>query len=170
MGREPTSRSRAPRLRRRAASGQGRFGSRAPIGYRAPPKRPTMLLPFLLLLQDGALQGGTAAPAPSAAAPSLLTGPLFPLLLVGALFFFLLILPERKKQKQRQKMLDALKKGDRVMTSSGIYGTVVTTTAEVAVLQVADNVRLRFSRSAIQSVIEAEKEAALEEKAEPSKV
>jgi preprotein translocase subunit YajC len=124
-----------------------------------------MLLPFLLLFQDGA-----AAPAPSAAAPSLLTGPLFPLLLVGALFFFLLILPERKKQKQRQKMLDALKKGDRVMTSSGIYGTVVTTTAEVAVLQVADNVRLRFSRAAIQSVIEAEKEAALEEKAEPSKV
>ena len=99
-----------------------------------------------------------------------LTGPLFPLLLVGALFFFLLILPERKKQKQRQKMLDALKKGDRVMTSSGIYGTVVTTTAEVAVLQVADNVRLRFSRAAIQSVIEAEKEPALEEKAEPSKV
>src|SRR5207244_2606975 len=100
--------------------------------------------------------------------PSLFTGPLFPLLLVAALFFFLLILPERKKQKQRQKMLDALRKGDRVMTTSGIFGTVVTTTGEVAVLQVAENVRLRFSRTAIQSVIEAEKEAASEEKVEPS--
>jgi preprotein translocase subunit YajC len=103
------------------------------------------------------------------AAPSLLQTPLFPLVIVGALFFFLLILPERKKQKQRQKMLDALKKGDRVMTTSGIYGTVVTTTPEVAVLQVADNVRLRFSRAAIQSVVEAEKDSPVEEKPEPSK-
>ncbi len=126
-----------------------------------------MILPFPLLYS---IQDGVATPAPSAAAPSLLSGPIFPLLLVGALFFFLLIMPERKKQKQRKTMLEALKKGDRVMTSSGIYGTVITTTTEVAVLQVADNVRLRFSRTAIQSVIEAEKEVALEEKAEPSKV
>jgi preprotein translocase subunit YajC len=67
-------------------------------------------------------------------------------------------------------MLEALKKGDRVLTTSGLYGTVVTTTAEVVVLQVADNVRLRFTRAAVQSVIEAAKEPALEEKAEPSKV
>lgn len=124
-----------------------------------------MTLPPLLL---SFFQDGTPPTAPPA--PSFLSGPLGPLLLVGALFFFLLILPERKKQKQRKQMLDALKKGDRVMTTSGIYGTVVTTTAEVAVLQVADNVRMRFSRSAIQSVTEAEKEAVLEEKAEPSKV
>ena len=118
-----------------------------------------------LLLQDGA---PPSEPAPSA--PSILSSQLFPLLIIGVLFFVLLILPEKKKQKQRQKMLDALKKGDRVMTSGGLYGTVVTTTAEVVVLQVADNVRLRFSRAAIQSVIEAGKEPVLEEKAEPSKV
>jgi preprotein translocase subunit YajC len=123
------------------------------------------ILSVLLLAQEVAPTEG----APSASPTSLLTGPLFPLVIVGVMFFFLLILPERKKQKQRQKMLDALKKGDRVMTSSGMYGTVVTTTAEIVVLQVADNVRLRFSRAAIQSVIEAEKDAALEEKAEPSK-
>lgn len=122
-------------------------------------------LSLLALLQDA---------APVAAAPSsILNSPLMPLLLVGVLFFFLLILPERKKQKKRQAMLDALKKGDRVMTSSGIYGSVVTTTSEIVVLQVADNVRLRFSRAAIQTVLEAEKDPALgdkaEEKAEPSK-
>ena len=91
------------------------------------------------------------------------------MLVIGALFFFLLILPERKKQKQRTQMLEALKKGDRVMTTGGLYGTVVTTTSEVVVLQVADNVRMRFTRAAVQTIVEAEKEAALEEKAEPSK-
>ena len=122
---------------------------------------PPLLL--LLLFQD------STTTTSSAPAPSIFSSQLIPIVAVGALFFFLLILPERKKQKQRKKMLDALKKGDRVMTSSGIFGTVVTATTEVAVLQVADNVRLRFSRTAIQSVIEAEKDAALEEKAEPSK-
>jgi preprotein translocase subunit YajC len=119
-----------------------------------------------LLIQDGAAAPATetAAPAPSPWGSSLI-----PLVIVGFLFFFMLILPERKKQKQRQKMLDALKKGDRVMTTSGMYGTVVTTTSEVVVLQVADNVRLRFSRAAVQSVVEQEKDGALEEKAEPSK-
>ena len=123
-----------------------------------------MPLPIASILQD------TTAPAQPTEAPSILSSQLWPLLIMGVLFFVLLILPERKKQKQRQKMLDALKKGDRVLTTSGIYGTVVTTTAEVAVLQVADNVRLRFSRAAIQSVIEAAKEPALEEKPEPTKV
>jgi preprotein translocase subunit YajC len=124
-----------------------------------------MPIPLASLLQDSA---PTQAPPP--ALPSIFSSQLFPLLIIAVLFFVLLILPERKKQKERQKMLDALKKGDRVLTTSGIYGTVVTTTAEVAVLQVADNVRLRFSRAGIQSVIEASKEPALEEKAEPTKV
>jgi len=93
-----------------------------------------------------------------------------PLLLVGVLFFVLLILPERKKQKQRQAMLSALKKGDRVMTTAGMFGTVVSLSEEVVVLQVADGVRLRFTRQAVQSVVDEDKEgASADEKAEPSK-
>jgi preprotein translocase subunit YajC len=125
-----------------------------------------MLLSFLLFLQDTAAPATDSAPPPTG---SFLSNPLLPLLVVGVLFFFLMILPERKKQKLRQGMLDSLNKGDRVMTTSGMYGTVVTTSSEVVVLQVADNVRLRFSRAAVQSVIEPEKESALDEKAEPSK-
>lgn len=127
-----------------------------------------MALPHLflsLLAQEGA----PTQDAPATPATSLFSSPLVPLAIVAVMFFFLLILPERKKQKQRQKMLEALKKGDRVMTSSGIYGSVVTTTSEIVVLQVADNVRMRFSRAAVQSVVEQEKDAALEERAEPSK-
>lgn len=120
----------------------------------------SLATPFLPL-QD------TGAPASS---PSGLFQ-FIPLLLVGVLFFVLLILPERKKQKQRQAMLGALKKGDRVMLTSGMFGTVVSLSEEVVVLQVADGVRLRFTRQAVQSVVDEEKAGATaDEKAEPSKV
>jgi preprotein translocase subunit YajC len=118
----------------------------------------------LLLLQDAPPTGGTS----SGTGP--LIGQLAPFLIVGVLFFVLLILPERKKQKLRTSMLSALKKGDRVMTSSGIFGTVVSLSEEVVVLQVADGVRLRFTRSAVQTVVEGEQGSSLaDEKAEPSK-
>lgn len=122
---------------------------------------------LLTLLQDAAPATSSPAQAPSPGA-SLLQN-LVPFLVIGVLFVFMLILPERKKQKQRQQMLDALKKGDRVMTTGGLFGSVVTTTNDLVVLQVADNVRLRFTRSAIQSVVADDEKAALEEKAEPSK-
>lgn len=160
------TRKRPVRLRPRGLSSQGALpglGRYGPIRYRARLSDPSMipLLPTLLTLFQ------EAAPAP--ASTSFLNNPLMPFIPIGVLFFLLLVMPERKKQKRRQAMLDALKKGDRVMTTSGIYGTIVTTTSEIAVLQVADNVRMRFSRGAVQSVMEPEKDAALEEKAEPSK-
>ena len=117
----------------------------------------------LLLLQDAPPTGGTSS------GPASLIGQLAPFLIVGVLFFVLLILPERKKQKKRTSMLSALKKGDRVMTSSGIFGTVVSLSEEVVVLQVADGVRLRFTRSAVQTVVDEQDSSQADEKAEPSK-
>ena len=64
-----------------------------------------------------------------------------------------LIRQGRKKQKARKEMLGAMKKGDKVMTSSGLFGSVAQIQEDLVVLQVADGVRLKFSRSAIQSVI-----------------
>src|SRR5262245_3650280 len=127
------------------------FGKKGLIGYRARSPDMNTIFPLLALLQEGVATPTSSAPAPGTAPqpPSLLIVSLVPLLLVAALFVFMLILPERKKQKQRQQMLDALKKGDRVMTSSGMFGTVVSTADDLVVLQVADNVRLRFSRGAI---------------------
>jgi len=106
-------------------------------------------MPLLLLLrslQDSPSETG----APAAGNPF---GSWMPILLVLAIFYFVLIRPERKKQKERQAMLGALKKGDPVMTSSGIHGTVVTIADDVVVLQVAEDVRMRFARAAIQTVI-----------------
>ena len=122
-------------------------------------------LELLALFQD------TAAPAPSdtgtpAEAPA---SPGFgmqfvPILIILGIFYLLLIRPERKKQKTRAAMLAAMKKGDRVMTTGGLYGTVAQVADDAIVLQVADGVRLRFNRAAIQT-IETEETAA---KADPS--
>jgi preprotein translocase subunit YajC len=123
----------------------------------------SLLFSLSLLLQDG-------QPQQSSPGTGAILSQFAPFLIVGVLFFVLLILPERKKQKQRTAMLAGIKKGDRVMTSSGMFGTVVSLSEEVVVLQVADGVRLRFTRQAVQNVVEGEGETSVsDEKAEPSK-
>lgn len=99
------------------------------------------------LLQDA--EGGERAPGGSAFS-------WMPLILIFAIFWFVLIVPERKQRRRRQEMIAALKKGDRVLTTGGIYGTVVQTQEEVVTVQVADNVRLRMARGAVQAVLEEE--------------
>ena len=72
-----------------------------------------------------------------------------PLVLIFAIFYFLVIAPARKRQKKLQATLDALERGDRVITTGGIYGEVVSTEGGVVFLKVADNVRLKLAKSAI---------------------
>ncbi|MFP4643594.1 MAG: preprotein translocase subunit YajC [Spirochaetales bacterium] len=82
---------------------------------------------------------------------------LFPLVtfgLIAAIMYFLIIRPQNKRQKEQQKMIDALKKGDRVATIGGIRGTVVGLKEDTVVLKVDDNVKLEFSRSSVSSVLE----------------
>lgn len=103
--------------------------------------------------------------ATAAAAPGGGTGGLFqmiwPLALMFVIFYFLLIRPNQKKQKQRQAMLQALKKGDKVITIGGLHGTIVEITDDVVVLRVNDVTKLTFDRSAISNAIV--KETASEE-------
>jgi preprotein translocase subunit YajC len=90
-------------------------------------------------------------------APSLFGGNfLIPMLLIFGIFYFVLIRPERKKQRSRETMLKALKKGDKVVTTSGIFASVVAVQDEMVTLQVADGVRMRFTRSAVQGVLESD--------------
>ncbi len=77
-----------------------------------------------------------------------------PLVAMGAIFYFLMIAPERKQRKARQAMLDAVKKGDSVMTTGGIMGTVANVEESRVTVQVSDGVRMRFSRQAIQAVLD----------------
>ncbi len=89
---------------------------------------------------------------------------LVPMMLIIGIFYVVLILPERKKQKAREAMLGNLKKGDQVMTTSGLFGSVGQVQENIVTLVVADGVRLRFNRSAIQDVMTEKKEEAASSK------
>lgn len=96
------------------------------------------------------------AQSPAGAAP--MNGPeqfLFsfaPIIAIVLIFYFMIIRPQQKKQKETQAMLASIKKGDRVLTSGGIYGTVVGTKDDLVVLKVSDEVKIEFSRQAIVQV------------------
>jgi preprotein translocase subunit YajC len=81
-----------------------------------------------------------------------------PFIAIIAIFYFLIIRPQNKKQKDTQRMLDALKKGDRVVTIGGIHGVIQTVRDHSVILKVDDNVKLEFNRSAISNVESAAKE------------
>jgi len=77
---------------------------------------------------------------------------LLPLLLI-AVFYFLFIRPQQKKQKQRNIMLNALKKGDKVITIGGLHGTILEMTDDTVVLRVNDVTKMTFDRSAVGSAV-----------------
>jgi preprotein translocase subunit YajC len=80
-------------------------------------------------------------------------GFIVPLVLMFAVFYFLLIRPQQKRSKERNNMLNALQKGDKVITIGGLHGTIVELTEEKATLKVSDSDRLVFERTAINAVI-----------------
>lgn len=99
------------------------------------------------------LQAAEGAPA-EAAPTSPFSSMLWPLILILGIFWIVMIGPERKQRKKREEMLESLKKGDKVMLNSGLYAAVAQVQDDVVTLQVADGVRMRFNRSAVQTVLE----------------
>ena len=111
---------------------------------------------FLTLLM-GAPAGGDGAPG-----SSLMT--FLPLVAIIAIFYFLIIRPQSKKQKDTQRMLSALKKGDRVITIGGIHGVIQSVKESTLIVRVDENTKLEFNRSAISSVSSQAKEDKEEKK------
>ena len=72
---------------------------------------------------------------------------------IFAIFYFLLIRPQQRQRRDRERMLAAVKKGDRVVTSSGLHGTVTGLTEHTVTLRVADQVKLEFDRTAIGRIL-----------------
>jgi preprotein translocase subunit YajC len=72
---------------------------------------------------------------------------------IFAIFYFLLIRPQQRQKRVRQQMLGALKKGDRVVTTGGIHGTIVGLNEHTVVLRIADQVRVEVDRGAIGRVV-----------------
>lgn len=95
-------------------------------------------------------------------------GGFLPMMLVMfAIIYFLMIRPEQKKQKDKRNMLQNLKKGDKVLTIGGIYGTVGNVKDDSIMLRIGDNTTVKLSKSAISTVITQEDGSkAIEEKKE----
>jgi preprotein translocase subunit YajC len=72
-----------------------------------------------------------------------------PLIVVFAIFYLIVILPARRNQKKLQDMIDNLKIGDKIVSSGGIYGTIVGLKEDRIQVRVAENVKIELARSAV---------------------
>ena len=93
-----------------------------------------------------------APPPGSEGAPGSALFSFLPLVAIIAIFYFLILRPQSKKQKETQKMLSALKKGDRVVTIGGIHGVITNIRETTVIVKVDENTKLEFTRGAIASV------------------
>ena len=100
----------------------------------------------IALLQSGG--GGAAAIAN-----------FLPIIAIGLVFYFLVIAPANKQRKKTQEMISQLKKGDRVLTTGGIYGTVQGVEPDAVYLKIAENVKVKVARSAISGLVTGESES-----------
>jgi preprotein translocase subunit YajC len=86
--------------------------------------------------QGGAGQGGAAG----------LFGSLVPLVLIFVIFYFLLIRPQQKKAKEHKNMIDNLKKGDKIITSGGLYGVIEAVSSNTVTVKVGENVKIKLGK------------------------
>ncbi|RHM56419.1 preprotein translocase subunit YajC [Mitsuokella sp. AF33-22] len=86
-------------------------------------------------------------------------GTVGPIVVMIAIFYFLLYRPQKNQQKKRMSMLDSLKKGDKVVTIGGIYGTIEALSDKSLKLKIADRVVIEVARASINAVLTEETEA-----------
>lgn len=100
--------------------------------------------------------GGQAGPAGGMAG-------FLPIIILFAIFYFLLIRPQQKKSKEHKAMIENLKKGNRVVTSGGIFGTIVSMDESTIGLEIAEKVKIKVARANIAALI-SDNEAAAKSK------
>src|SRR5512141_823453 len=79
-----------------------------------------------------------------------------PIIIIGAIFYLLIFMPMRKRQKKVDTMIAALRNNDRVITSSGIYGTIAGVKDKTFILKIADQVKIEISKNAIAGIQETQ--------------
>ena len=82
-----------------------------------------------------------------------LVSSLLPFLLIILVFYFLILRPQQKRQKERQKLLDSIKKGDKVIISGGIHGVVEGLEDKTALVKIADNTKVKVDRTTISAIV-----------------
>ena len=106
----------------------------------------TAFFSFLQQAQPAQRQGGS------------ILSVLMPFILVFVIFYLLIIMPSRKKQKKHQQMVEQLKPGDKIITSGGIYGTVMGVQKDRLELKIASNVKVDIAKSAVAAILSVKKE------------
>lgn len=76
---------------------------------------------------------------------------IWPFILMGGIFYFMLYRPQKQEQQKRQRMLDSLKKGDKVVTIGGMFGVITAISEKKVTLKLAEDVEVDFARSAISA-------------------
>ena len=94
------------------------------------------------------------APGPTPAGPNPLAS-FVPIILIFVIMYFLLFRPQMKRQKEQQKLIAALKTGDRVVTASGIHGLISNVKERTVILKIADNVKIEVEKTAISTILKA---------------
>lgn len=111
---------------------------------------------YKILLQSGLLLSLALPALADDAAPKSGAGMLMsmaPMLAIFGIMYFLLIRPQQKSNQQRQKMIAELKRGDRVLTSGGLYGTINNIRGEILDVKLGDNLKVELSRHFVTKVV-----------------
>ena len=77
-----------------------------------------------------------------------------PIILMFVIFYFLLIRPQQKKQKEHRSMISDLKKGDRIITNGGIYGSITSLDDTTITAEIADKVRVKITRGSVSALVQ----------------
>ena len=109
-----------------------------------------MIFSALLTISD-------QAPGGAAGQGSFMTA-LIPFILVFVIFYLLIIMPSRKKQKKHQEMVEKLKAGDKIVTSGGIYGTVMGTKEDRIEVKISSNVKIDITKNAVAAILGSKKD------------
>jgi len=99
---------------------------------------------------EGAAEGGKQAVDPCAGGGS--TGMIIWMVLLFALMYFMLIRPQKKQREQQKKLIDSLKRGDRVVTSGGLLGTITGLTDNTVIIEVSDGVKIKVQKGHVSGL------------------
>src|SRR5688572_31724822 len=93
----------------------------------------------------------TTAPGPQQGSPAWMQ--VLPMVLLFAAMYFLMIAPQRKKQKEHDRMLKSLESGDEVVTTGGIFGVITNVKEDRFVVRIADNTKIEIGKAFVQTVL-----------------
>ena len=79
--------------------------------------------------------------------------------LIFFIFYFMILRPQQKRQKERQRLLNEMKKGDKIITAGGIHGKIIALEEKTALIEISDNIKIKVEKGSIGTVLGESSEA-----------